>query len=146
MDGCAFCAIAAAEVDADLVALRTEHVFVIPALRQHPNNHGHTLVLPVAHIRNLADAPLSHPQRIFAVAAWVTAAVLSVYGAEGSIVFQNSTTPHDALFHLHVHVVPRFPGDHFVMTRAAVAEVPRPDRLRQATSMRQALIASERIS
>jgi diadenosine tetraphosphate (Ap4A) HIT family hydrolase len=56
-----------------------------PALRQHPNNHGHTLVLPVAHTRNLADA---------------------------------------------VHVVPRFPDDHFVMTRAAVAEVPRPDRLR----------------
>jgi diadenosine tetraphosphate (Ap4A) HIT family hydrolase len=85
MDGCAFCLIAAGEADADLVALRAEHVFVIPALRQHPNNHGHTLVLPAAHTRNLADA---------------------------------------------VHVVPRFPDDHFVMTRAAVAEVPRPDRLR----------------
>ena len=73
------------------------------------------------------------------MAARLTTAVLSLYGAEGSTVFQNNTTPDDPIFHLHVHVVPRFPDDHFVMTRAAVAEVPRPDRLRQATDMRQAL-------
>ena len=145
MDGCTFCPIAAGEADADLVALRTEHVFVIPALRQHPNNHVHTLVLPVTHTRNLADASPATRNEIFAVAAQLTTAVLSLYGAGGSIVFQNNTTPDDALFHLHVHVVPRFPDDHFVMTRAAVAEVPRPDRLRQATDMRQALMGSERI-
>lgn len=73
------------------------------------------------------------------MAARLTTAVLSLYGAERSTVFQNNTAPDDPIFHLHVHVVPRFPDDHFVMTRAAVAEVPRPDRLRQATDMRQAL-------
>ena len=73
------------------------------------------------------------------MAARLTTAVLSLYGAERSAVFQNNTAPDDPIFHLHVHVVPRFPDDHFVMTRAAVAEVPRPDRLRQATDMRQAL-------
>jgi histidine triad (HIT) family protein len=52
-------------------------------------------------------------------------------------VFQNNITPVDPLFHLHVHVVPRFPDDHFVMTRAAVAEVPRSERLQQATRIRQ---------
>jgi histidine triad (HIT) family protein len=114
-------------------------VFVIPALRQHPNNHGHTLVLSVQHTRNLADASPSVRNEIFGGAAQLTSAVLTLFGAEGSIVFQNNTTPDDPLFHLHVHVVPRFPDDHFVMTRAAVAEVPRSGRLRQATRIRQAL-------
>jgi diadenosine tetraphosphate (Ap4A) HIT family hydrolase len=65
----------------------------IPALRQHPHNHGHTLVLPVQHTRNLADASPSVRNEIFAVAAQLTSAVLTLYGAEGSIVFQNNTTP-----------------------------------------------------
>lgn len=138
MDECTFCPVAAAEVDADLVAVRTEQVFVVPALRQHPNNHGHALVLPLDHTRNLADASPPVRNEIFAVAAQLTSAVLSLYGADGSIVFQNNTDPEDPVFHLHVHVVPRFPNDDFVMTRAAVAEVPRPERLDQAALIRRA--------
>jgi histidine triad (HIT) family protein len=139
VDECTFCPIAGGEIDADLVALRTAQVFVIPALRQHPTNHGHVLVLPTAHTRNLADAAASARDEIFAVAARLTAVMPLVYGAEGSIVFQNNTTPDDRLFHLHVHVVPRFGGDEFVMTRAAVAEVPRAERLRQANLIRSAV-------
>ena len=139
MDLCVFCPIAAGEADADLVALHTGRVFVVPALRQHPTNHGHALVLPVAHTRNLADAPPGIRAEIVTVAAALTQAVDRLYGAEGSIVFQNNVAPDDPSFHLHVHVVPRFPGDQFVMTRAAVAEVPRPERLRQAAGMRSVL-------
>lgn len=139
MDECTFCPIAAAEVDADLVAVRTELVFDVPALRQHPNNREHALVLPVQHTRNLADASPEVRNEIFAVAAKLSSAVLSLYGAEGSIIFQNNTDPDDRFFHLHVHVVPRFPDDEFVMTRAAVAEVPRSERLEQAALIRQAL-------
>lgn len=50
-------------------------------------------MLPVQHTRNLADASLSVRNEIFAVAAQLTSAVLNLYGAEGSIVFQNNTTP-----------------------------------------------------
>jgi histidine triad (HIT) family protein len=119
--------------------MRTAQVFVIPALRQHPTNHGHVLVLPVTHTRNLADASPPVRDEIFAVAAQLTSAMPSLYGAEGSIVFQNNTTPNDPLFHLHVHIVPRFPDDAFVMTRAAVGEVPRSERLQQAALIRRAL-------
>jgi histidine triad (HIT) family protein len=138
---CAFCSIAAGEIDTDLVALRTAQVFVIPALRQHPTNHGHALVLPVTHIRNLADASSSVRDEIFAVAARLTSAMPSLYGAERSIMFQNNTTPDDPLFHLHVHIVPPFSDDDFVMTRAAVAEIPRSERLQQTALIRQAVNA-----
>jgi histidine triad (HIT) family protein len=139
MEECVFCPIAAGDVDADLVALRTRHAFVIPALRQRPANHGHALVLPAGHIQNLADAPPAVRNEVFAVAARLTAAVPGLYGADGSIVFQNNIGPGDPAFHLHVHVVPRFAGDQFVMTRAAVAEVPRDDRLGQAEDLRRVL-------
>src|SRR5262252_6821363 len=139
MDECTFCPIAAGEIHTDLVALRTAQVFVIPALRQHPANHGHALVLPVTHIRNLADASPPVRDEIFAIAARLTSAMPSLYGAEGSIVFQNNTAPDDPLFHLHVHIAPRFADDGFVMTRAAVAEVSRSERLQQAALIRQAL-------
>jgi histidine triad (HIT) family protein len=69
-------------------------------------------VLPVTHTRNLADASPAVRNEIFAVAARMTSAVVSLYGAEGSIVFQHNTAPDDLFFHLHVHVVPRFPDDH----------------------------------
>ena len=75
------------------------------------------------------------------MAAELTAAAGPLYGAEGPIVFQNNVAPGDPPFHLHVHVVPRFPDDQFVMTRAAVAEVPRPERVRQAAGMRSVLTA-----
>jgi histidine triad (HIT) family protein len=142
MAQCTFCPIAAGEEDADLVALRTRHAFVVPALRQHPGNHGHALVLPTEHIRNLADAAPEVRNEVFGIAARVTAAILELCNADGSIVFQNNVAPDDPLFHLHVHVVPRFTGDDFVMTRAAVAEVPRRVRLQQSVNLRRALAAS----
>jgi len=123
------------------VALRAGQVFVIPALRQHPANQRHALVLPVVHAWNLADAAPGVRDEMFAVAAELTAAAGPLYGAEGSIVFQNNVAPDDPPFHLHVHVVPRFPGDQFVLTRAAVAEVPRPQGVWQAAGMRSVLTA-----
>jgi histidine triad (HIT) family protein len=92
-------------------------------------------VLPIAHISNLHDAPPSLLSDIFTVTAQLTAAASALYGTEGSIIFQNNVRPDDALFHLHVHVVPRFPGDHFLMPDAAVTAVPRAERLRQAADM-----------
>ncbi|MEP7022867.1 MAG: HIT family protein [Actinomycetota bacterium] len=109
MDQCVFCPIAIGEVDADLVILRTEQVFALPALRQRPHNHGHVLLLPVDAARRGRIDRLPEQR------------------AAGR-----------PYFHLHVHVVPRFPGDQFTMY-PAVAEVPRPERLQQAAAMRLAL-------
>lgn len=99
-------------------------------------------MVPVKHTRNLADASPAVRNEIFAVAAYLTSAVLALPGAGGSVVFQNNIARDAPLFHLHVHVVPRFPDDHFVMTRAAVAEVPRSERLQQAAFIRQALTST----
>jgi diadenosine tetraphosphate (Ap4A) HIT family hydrolase len=75
------------------VAVRSGQAFVIPALRQHPTNHGHALVLPVQHTRNLADASPGVRDELFAIAATLTAAMPSLYGADGSIVSRTTRRP-----------------------------------------------------
>jgi len=141
MVGCDFCGIGTGQVDADLVAFRSANVFVVPTLRQRANNRGHALVLPVAHVPSLHDAAPELLAEVFDVVARVTRVVPDLYGAFGSTVFQNNSSPEDVLFHLHVHVVPRFDDDHFAMPDPAVSRLPRDERLRQADGLGRALSA-----
>lgn len=108
MSDCAFCRIGQGEIDEDLVAYRSENVFVVPELKQRPNNPGHALVLPVSHVTDLHDVPADLLHEIFEVTARVTSGVKDAYGAVGSTVTQNNHIPGQELHHVHVHVVPRF--------------------------------------
>jgi hypothetical protein len=49
MHSCPFCELASGRADADLVAHRTPHAVVVPALKQRRNNRGHMLILPASH-------------------------------------------------------------------------------------------------
>jgi histidine triad (HIT) family protein len=139
VDDCVFCSIGRGDIDGDLVARASDHVFTLPPIRQRARNRGHALVLPVAHVRNLHDAEPDLRAEIFSVIAQLTAAFPALYGAAGSYVFQNNVEPDGRPFHLHVHAVPRFPGDDFAEPDAAVAEVPRAERLAQAAVLRDLL-------
>jgi histidine triad (HIT) family protein len=139
MQDCDFCAIGSGEVDSDLVAFRSDRVFVLPALRQRRRNRGHALVLPVGHVSNLHDAPPELLAAMMTVTSRLTAAVPDLFGATGSLVFQNNILPDGMPFHLHVHVVPRFSGDGFTMPDPSVAEVTRAERMAQAALIRRAL-------
>jgi histidine triad (HIT) family protein len=135
--GCVFCEIGALRVDSDLAVFVSERVYVLPALRQRPRNRLHTLVLPVAHVRNLHDADSSLLAEIMSITARLTAALPAKLGATGSFVFQNNVEPDAPPFHLHVHVVPRFDGDDFrTPDPDGVEEVRRLDRLAQARELR----------
>jgi histidine triad (HIT) family protein len=138
MVDCVFCDIGAGRTDRDLAVLVSERVYVLPALRQRPKNRFHTLVLPLAHVRNLHDADPGLLAEIMTTAARLTAALPAT--ATGSIVFQNNVEPDGLPFHLHVHVVPRFEGDEFRLPGpGGFEEVPRPDRLEQARELRRLL-------
>jgi histidine triad (HIT) family protein len=90
VNDCAFCRIGQGEIDEDLVAYRSESVFVVPALKQRQNNAGHALVLPVSHVTGLHDVPTGLLHELFEVTARVTSAVKDAYGAVGSTVTQNN--------------------------------------------------------
>ncbi|WP_322620192.1 HIT family protein [Streptomyces acidicola] len=136
---CAFCGIGRGEIDEDLVAYRSENVFVVPALKQRQSNPGHALVLPVSHVTDLHEVPTDLLHEIFEVTARVTCAVKDAYGAIGSTVTQNNHIPGQVLHHVHVHVVPRFEDDGFRMPETALCEAPRGVRLALAADLRKAL-------
>ncbi|ADI12457.1 hypothetical protein SBI_09339 [Streptomyces bingchenggensis BCW-1] len=139
MSDCAFCRIGQGKIDEDLVAYRSESVFVVPALKQRQNNPGHALVLPVSHVTGLHDVPTDLLHELFEVTARVTSAVKDAYGAVGSTVTQNNHIPGQVLHHVHVHVIPRFEDDGFRIPDPESYEAPREARLARAAALRQAL-------
>lgn len=139
VEPCPFCAVAAGAADPDLVVVRTPGAFVLPVPDQRPRNRGHVLVLLVLHLTRLADVEPALLGELFALAGRVSAAMRTAFGASGATIFENDGSPDQVLQHIHVHVVPRSPGDGFRMPDPAKEPVDRAERLRQAEALRRAL-------
>ena len=76
-----------------------------------PQGLGHTLVVPKAPSRNLLDADPSTLGPLFTVVKQVALAVKKAFGADGVTVLQfNEPASGQTVYHLHVHVIPRFEG------------------------------------
>ncbi|MDQ8698302.1 HIT family protein [Hyphomicrobium sp. LHD-15] len=84
---------------------------VIAFMDVMPQGPGHTLVVPKAPSRNLLDADPAVLAQLLPVAQKIAHAVKSAFSADGVSLFQyNEPAGGQSVFHLHVHVVPRFEG------------------------------------
>jgi len=84
---------------------------VIAFLDVMPQGPGHTLVVPKAAARNLLDADPAMLAKLLPVAQKIARAVKAAFNADGISVFQyNEPAGGQSVFHLHIHVVPRFDG------------------------------------
>jgi len=84
---------------------------VIAFLDVMPQGPGHTLVVPKAAARNLLDADPPMLAKLLPVAQKIARAVKAAFNADGISVFQyNEPAGGQSVFHLHIHVVPRFDG------------------------------------
>ncbi|ESY53207.1 MULTISPECIES: HIT family protein [unclassified Mesorhizobium] len=76
-----------------------------------PQGPGHTLVVPKAPSRNLLDADPATLGRLFTTVQKVALAVKKAFGADGVTILQfNEPASGQTVYHLHVHVIPRFEG------------------------------------
>ncbi|MEI9421647.1 HIT family protein [Mesorhizobium sp. Cs1299R1N1] len=76
-----------------------------------PQGPGHTLVMPKVPSRNLLDADPSTFGPLFTVVQKVARAVRKAFDADGVTVMQfNEPASGQTVYHLHVHVIPRFDG------------------------------------
>ena len=80
-----------------------------------PVNPGHLLVVPNRHAAHLADLEEAEGMRIFAVARRLAAALrLSGVKCEGVNFFlADGEAAMQEVFHVHLHVIPRYRGDGF---------------------------------
>lgn len=76
-----------------------------------PQGTGHTLVVPKAPSRNLLDADPATFGHLMAVVQKVANAAKSAFEADGVTIMQfNEPAAGQTVYHLHVHVLPRFEG------------------------------------
>ncbi|MGJ3263953.1 MAG: HIT family protein [Salinarimonas sp.] len=76
-----------------------------------PRGDGHVLVVPKTPCRNLLDAPPEALAAVMATSQKVARATIAAFGADGLTVQQfNESAGGQVVFHLHVHVIPRFEG------------------------------------
>jgi histidine triad (HIT) family protein len=75
-----------------------------------PQSQGHCLVIPKdVHARNLTDFPTERLGVYFAAVQKLTRAVIKALTPDGVVVTQfNGAPAGQTIFHLHVHVIPRY--------------------------------------
>ena len=105
---CIFCKIVKKQAPASIIY---EDETVIVFLDKRPLNEGHTLVIPKKHYVDIFGIPENQLSQVHKVAKQVSLAVKKATKADGiSIIQQNGKAAAQDIFHLHVHVVPRFEG------------------------------------
>lgn len=84
---------------------------VIAFMDVMPQGLGHTLVVPRRPSRNLLDADPAVLAPVFRATQKIARAAMRAFGADGVTVTQFNEAPAgQSVFHLHVHVIPRFDG------------------------------------
>ncbi|MDJ0766974.1 MAG: HIT family protein [Myxococcota bacterium] len=111
MTDCPFCAIAAGTGRGSIVY---EDDLSIGLMDIFPVYPGHTLVVPRDHYDNLVACPDEVAAHLFNVAAKLGPAIMEVTGGTAFNVWTaNGADAGQRVFHLHLHVLPRFPDDKF---------------------------------
>ena len=112
MGDCIFCDIIAGEAPASVVY---EDDVVICIMDIGPVNPGHLMVIPKKHITYMADMDEDTGTHLFRITMRMQQAVrrsgvkcegINLFLADGEAAFQD-------VFHLHMHIIPRFRGDPF---------------------------------
>jgi histidine triad (HIT) family protein len=76
-----------------------------------PRSPGHTLVIPKAPARNILDIRIEDYLHVARATHKIAAAAMKTFNADGITVQQfNETAGGQVVFHLHVHVMPRYNG------------------------------------
>jgi histidine triad (HIT) family protein len=112
MSDCIFCDLAAGR---GAISAIYEDDVVLAFLDIAPVNPGHTLVIPKRHVATLAELDEATGMHLFRVSQRMAAAMrqsgvrcegVNLWLADGAAAFQD-------VFHVHMHVIPRFAGDSF---------------------------------
>jgi len=112
MESCVFCQIVKGVAPASVV-YSDEKTMALMDIQ--PVNQGHTLIVPKVHSAHLSDLDEETGSHMFKIAMRVSQALresgvkcegINLFLADGEVAGQE-------IFHVHMHVIPRFKGDGF---------------------------------
>ncbi|MBO4652476.1 MAG: HIT family protein [Lachnospiraceae bacterium] len=109
MDNCIFCKIANGVIPSATVYEDDSFRAILDIA---PAHKGHVIVLPKAHADNLFELDDEIAAKALPIVKKIATALKAVTGCDGINVLQNNgTAAGQSVFHLHIHIVPRFEGD-----------------------------------
>jgi len=74
-----------------------------------PISKGHVLVVPKRHYTNIHEIPEDEVSYLFQIVKKISLAIKNGLSADGlSIVQNNGAVAGQVVFHLHVHIIPRY--------------------------------------
>ena len=108
-ENCIFCKILAGEIPSTVVYEDDDFRAILDV---NPAARGHVIILPKNHAANIFELPDEDASKIFVVAKKIATAIKKTYPCDGVNILQNNgEASGQTVFHLHVHVIPRFEGD-----------------------------------
>lgn len=108
-ENCIFCKILAGEIPSTAVYEDDEFKAILDV---NPAARGHVIILPKNHAANIYELPDEDASKIMIVAKKIATAIEKAYHCDGVNILQNNgEAAGQTVFHLHVHVIPRFKGD-----------------------------------
>ena len=109
MDNCVFCKILAGEIPSTTVYEDDDFKAILDV---NPAARGHVIILPKKHAANIYELPDEDASKVMVVAKKIATAVRDAFHCDGVNILQNNgEAAGQTVFHLHVHVIPRFEGD-----------------------------------
>jgi histidine triad (HIT) family protein len=140
---CPFCALVAPGARGDGISspadivLRTGRATAFVSPKWWPNNNGHILVVPDAHHENLYDIPAEDGYAVHDAVQQTAIALRATYGCSGVSTRQhNEPAGYQDVWHLHVHVFPRYPDDQLYTSRPLPRFASRDERAPYAARLR----------
>lgn len=113
---CSFCSVIAGHYDGyatkDDIVYQNEFATAKIAPKWWVNNPGHVLVIPNKHYENIYDIPENLFAEVYKVVKKVAVAIRETYECDGTSTRQhNEPAGNQDVWHLHVHVFPRYKND-----------------------------------
>ena len=113
MSDCIFCKIVSGDIPSQRVY---EDDDTIAFLDIRPVNDGHTLIIPKAHFDNMISTPEPVLHRLIDVSKKVAPGILKAVGSDAmNFSTNNGRAAGQLVFHMHFHLIPRFPADGHAM-------------------------------
>lgn len=110
MEETVFSKIIRREIPADIVY---EDETTLAFLDIAPVNKGHTLVIPKKRMQNIFDADDETLAALMRTVRKISPVIVQAVGAHGLNIHSNhGASAGQIVFHLHMHLIPRFENDH----------------------------------
>lgn len=106
---CVFCKIIAGEIPSTAVYEDEDFKAILDV---NPAARGHVIIIPKKHAANIFELEEEEVAKVFPIAKKIATALMKTYNCDGINVLQNNgEAAGQTVFHLHVHVVPRYYDD-----------------------------------